>query len=84
MRWALSVSLATVLTGCAGNQSGYTGNPSCKQQNLKCEQYRKARKQAGKDTGTGLEILRAECEEAQRDCADAARHERDRNPSFRY
>jgi hypothetical protein len=67
-------ALALVVSACTRQGQAYGQSPVCRQAENTCKQYEKTRKQAGRDEGAGLDLLREDCEASQRACAESVQN----------
>jgi hypothetical protein len=72
----LSALAGLGLGACAFSDqaSGYSQSPVCAQQERKCKEYARVRKQAGEKNAAMLELQREDCEASQRACAESVRN----------
>jgi hypothetical protein len=67
-------ALALVASACTRQGQAYGQSPVCNQAERACKHYNKVNKQAGKDEGAGLDLLREDCEASQRACAESVQN----------
>jgi hypothetical protein len=74
--WAVlsAGALALAVSACTRQAQAYRENPMCRQAESTCKHYEKMRKQAGRDEGAGLDLLREDCEASQRACAESVQN----------
>jgi hypothetical protein len=59
-----------ILAGCSHQGVAHNANPMCRQAEQKCKVYHETMERAKSDHGAGIDLLREDCEDSQRACAE--------------